>query len=368
MVSQRAFVVVAENASAVPRFYRLTIEDQPAGGQASFLQFGAPLTTLDVVTPAYSSVARTVFVTAPQDSTARVRVSVVQVTGVGGQVVPDGLTGEVVLNPDPQNPVLQNPVLQNPVLQNPVLQNIAQGETYNPAISVALVGTPNLQNPVLQNPNLQNPNLQNPTIQNPYLQNPNLQNPVLQNPVLQNDLVANPTIVNPNLQNPVLQNPVLQNPVLQNPESAESESAERGDQRHQLGGDQRGEYHRLVHDQPGLEYRGAERLHDAAADSQDDAHTGGGRVRPQGTEAHCPDREHSRPGLRDDHRSKLAEPESSEPGPAESESSEPDDGPGAGRFGDGHAAHHRPEHLRRRYLRCVSGGHAGRRRAVRQHR
>ncbi len=213
----RAFVVVAENASAVPRFYRLTIEDQPAGGQASFLQFGAPLTTLDVVTPAYSSVARTVFVTAPQDSTARVRVSVVQVTGVGGQVVPDGLTGEVVLNPDPQNPVLQNPVLQNPVLQNPVLQNIAQGETYNPAISVALVGTPNLQNPVLQNPNLQNPNLQNPTIQNPYLQNPNLQNPVLQNPVLQNDLVANPTIVNPTLQNPVLQNPVLQNPVLQNP-------------------------------------------------------------------------------------------------------------------------------------------------------
>ena len=52
---QRGFVVVAENASATPRFYRLTIENQPAGGQASFLQFGAPLTTLDVATPAFSS-------------------------------------------------------------------------------------------------------------------------------------------------------------------------------------------------------------------------------------------------------------------------------------------------------------------------
>ena len=150
------------------------------------------------------------------------RVSVTEVNGVGGTVVANGLTGTVVLNPDPQNPVLQNPVLQNPVLQNPVLQNISQGESYNPAISFALVGVPNLQNPVLQNPNLQNPNLQNPSIQNPHLQNPNLQNPVLQNPVLQNDAVANPSIVNadlpsPNLQNPVLQNPNLQNPTLQNP-------------------------------------------------------------------------------------------------------------------------------------------------------
>ena len=37
---QRAFVIVAENASALPRTYRLRIENQPLGGQASFLQFG----------------------------------------------------------------------------------------------------------------------------------------------------------------------------------------------------------------------------------------------------------------------------------------------------------------------------------------
>ena len=56
---QRAFVIVAENASPLPRVYRLHIENQPIGGQASFLQFGAPLTTLDVSTPALSSIART---------------------------------------------------------------------------------------------------------------------------------------------------------------------------------------------------------------------------------------------------------------------------------------------------------------------
>ena len=56
---QRAFVIVAENASPLPRVYRLRIENQPIGGQASFLQFGAPLPTLDVSTPALSSMART---------------------------------------------------------------------------------------------------------------------------------------------------------------------------------------------------------------------------------------------------------------------------------------------------------------------
>ena len=249
----------------------------------------------------------------PQDSTARVRVSVVQVTGVGGQVVPDGLTGEVVLNPDPQNPVLQNPVLQNPVLQNPVLQNIAQGETYNPAISVALVGTPNLQNPVLQNPNLQNPEPAESDASEPASPESEPAEPGVAEPGAAERPRRQPDHRQSDPAEPGAAEPGAAEPESAESEPAESESAERGDQRHQLGGDQRGEYHRLVHDQPGLEYRGAERLHDAAADSQDDAHTGGGRVRPQGTEAHCPDREHSRPGLRDDHRSKLAEPESSEP-------------------------------------------------------
>ena len=50
--------------------YRLRIENQPIGGQASFLQFGPALTTLDVTTPVLSSVARTVFVTS-QDEDAR---------------------------------------------------------------------------------------------------------------------------------------------------------------------------------------------------------------------------------------------------------------------------------------------------------
>src|SRR5271156_6806102 len=44
---QRAFVVVAQNTTEAIKSFRLTIADQPAGGNASFLQF-SPLTTLDL--------------------------------------------------------------------------------------------------------------------------------------------------------------------------------------------------------------------------------------------------------------------------------------------------------------------------------
>ena len=75
---QRAFVVVAENATSLIRTFRLTIENQPVGGQASFLQF-SPLPTLDVTIPPFSSMARTVFATST-DENARINVSIIEIT------------------------------------------------------------------------------------------------------------------------------------------------------------------------------------------------------------------------------------------------------------------------------------------------
>src|SRR6185295_5144955 len=61
---QRAFALMVENASTVVRSYRLTILNQPPGGQASFLQFTTPATArtvLDVSVPPHSIVARTAY-------------------------------------------------------------------------------------------------------------------------------------------------------------------------------------------------------------------------------------------------------------------------------------------------------------------
>jgi uncharacterized repeat protein (TIGR01451 family) len=209
---QRAFVVVAENATALIRSFRLTIENQPVGGQASFLQF-SQLTSLDVTIPTFSSVARTVFATST-DETARINVSIVEITAPGGAPVAGGLSGSVVLNPDPAAPRLQNPRLQNPRLQNPL---ISEAEVYSASITNAVFAVPRLQNPRLQNPTIENPRLQNDSLGNPRLQNDTVANPsvVFVNP-------TSTTVEAPRLQNPRLQNPRLQNESLVNAAFADS--------------------------------------------------------------------------------------------------------------------------------------------------
>ena len=198
---QRAFVLTAENASAELRTYRFTIVNQPVAGEASFLQFSgqSPLTVLDVSIAPQSTVARSVFVTAAQES-ARVEVAVTQVAG--GTPVPGGPAGSVVLNGDPTAPRIQNPRIQNPRIQNPV----QLAEEYNPSITTAFLASP-----------AQAPRIQNPRIQNPLPEAPRIQNDSTQAPRIQNDSVSNPDIVSPRIQNPNAESAVVESSSLQNP-------------------------------------------------------------------------------------------------------------------------------------------------------
>ncbi len=167
---QRAFVVTAENATALTRSYRFTILNQPPGGQASFLQFttaGSPLTVLDVTVPPLSTVARSVFVTST-DETARIEVSVNEIAAPGAPgPLAGGQFGTIVLNGDPTAPRIQNPRIQNPRIQNPV----QLAEEYNPTITTAFLANP-AQAPRIQNPRIQNPIPEAPRIQNDTTRRP----------------------------------------------------------------------------------------------------------------------------------------------------------------------------------------------------
>ena len=67
---QRSFPVYAQNNGTGTLTYRLTIANQPVGGDASFSQFQAA-TSLDVSVPARSTVARTVFVRSSEQQRTR---------------------------------------------------------------------------------------------------------------------------------------------------------------------------------------------------------------------------------------------------------------------------------------------------------
>ncbi|HEV2444451.1 MAG TPA: hypothetical protein VGS58_00955, partial [Candidatus Sulfopaludibacter sp.] len=188
---QRAFPVEVDNSTSLTKTYRLTIQNQPPGGKASFLQFPTaglpdPLTVLDVRVAPISSISRMVFVTSTSPQ-AEVLVNIAEIAAPGAPGLRlGGLQGTVVLNPDPLNPA------------NPAIANT---EIFNPAIA----------NPAIANPAIANPAIANPAIANPAIANPAIANPAIANLSTSNADIANPAIANPAIANPAIANPAIAN-------------------------------------------------------------------------------------------------------------------------------------------------------------
>ncbi len=124
---QRAFSIFLQNSTALTKSFRLTIAaPQPVGGQASFEQFGAATTTLDVTIGPRSTVSRIVFVTST-DRRAMVVINAAEISSPGGALVTNGLSGSVILNPDRTSPDLINDPNGG--------GDIAVTELYNPDIT-----------------------------------------------------------------------------------------------------------------------------------------------------------------------------------------------------------------------------------------
>jgi Tol biopolymer transport system component len=198
----RAFVVFIKNNTGSTRSYRLTIAAQPAGGQASFLQFGL-LKSLDVDIAPYSTISRPVFISS-SDSSASITININEINA-SGSIITGGLTSSVLINGDPANPDVpgtsetHNPNIVN---ANPNIVNwYVNPNIVNPNI-VNLSGL----NPNIVNPNIVNPNIVNTDPNNPNIVNPNIVNPNIVNPNIVNQDVSNPNIVNPNIVNPNIVN------------------------------------------------------------------------------------------------------------------------------------------------------------------
>ena len=200
----RGFVVFAQNATEVTRTFRMTIQNQPVGGKASFLQAsllpavpGGPaapaiVTTLDVTVPRRSTIARNVYATST-DPNAQINVSVKEIAVAGGAETAGGLQSTVILNPDISNPDISNPDISNPDISNP---DISNAEVSNPDIS-----NPDISNPDISNPDISNPDISNPDISNVQVANPDISNPDISNPDISNPDISNPDISNPDISN-----------------------------------------------------------------------------------------------------------------------------------------------------------------------
>jgi hypothetical protein len=190
---QRAFSVFLQNATQTTRSFRLTIASpQPAGGTASFEQF-VQTTTLDVTIPARSTVSRTVFATST-DRRAMIEVDVVEISAPGGNVITNGLSGSIILNPDRTSPDLIDP--------NSGGADIATAEVYNPDITtLPVVLSQDIANQDLANQDIANQDLANQDIANPDIADQDIANQDLANVDLANQDIANQDLANQDLAN-----------------------------------------------------------------------------------------------------------------------------------------------------------------------
>jgi hypothetical protein len=199
----RAFVVFAQNTTYAVKSFRMSIVNQPTGGQASFAQLGATtgtplLTTVDVTIAPRSMVTRTVYATS-SDPKAQVAVDVAEITEpFVSSPISGGLASRVVLNPDISNPDISNPDISNPDISNP---DISNAEVYNPDISNPDISNPDISNPDISNPDISNPDISNVRIANPDISNPDISNPDISNPDISNPDISNPDISNPDISN-----------------------------------------------------------------------------------------------------------------------------------------------------------------------
>jgi hypothetical protein len=208
----RAFSVFVQNLTPHPKTVELRVANQPmGGGTASFIQFAPepddvrfpfPLTALigdfAPTVPAFSAIARTVFVGGSGNSPIRVDVDEIIPAG-GGTTVGQQLFA--MINPDPTNPAPLDPALRD-----------FFNETHDSFVALSDIAVYDLLNPNFLNPNFLNPNFLNPNFLNPNFLNPNFLNPNFLNPNF-----LNPNFLNPNFLNPTFLNPTFLNPTFLNP-------------------------------------------------------------------------------------------------------------------------------------------------------
>jgi hypothetical protein len=209
----RAFPMYVRNNTNLSRYFRLQIMNQPAlangsldtQGFASFQQSSGVVTTLDVTLPAFSSIARSVFIQSV-NPVASVTVNVFEITTIpNGIPTGSNLNGSAIFNPDPSAPQIINPDALP--AQDP---SITAGEAYTPIISPALITNP-LTNSLILSPQVSNPAIKGNTSVNYALQNPAIKGNTALNPAIKGNATLNTSLYDSSVYNTSVANDAAQN-------------------------------------------------------------------------------------------------------------------------------------------------------------
>jgi hypothetical protein len=189
----RTFVVFVKNTTETEKSLQLIINNY-GGPVASFDQFNAGKSSLDVIAAPYASVSTSVYVNAYSSKPfAPARVDVKEGNGV---------VGYVILNPDStNNPIDLGNEYHSPIITNPKIFKYDVGNKNEP--NASFLG------PRAENPRAENSGYVNPRAENVGIKNPRAENPRAENFGLKNENIANYELKNPRAENPRAENSAL---------------------------------------------------------------------------------------------------------------------------------------------------------------
>jgi hypothetical protein len=209
----RAFIIEVDNTTDEERTFRLAIGTPEPEGQASFLQFGLEsILELDVTIAAHSSISRPVFFQS-SDPNASVRIDVIEIDEPGGNSVPGGLAGFIILNPGDQDAVIEDP-------DGWTGASVEGEEAYDSAIGPAEVFdwiqdlptdsyelNPNMFSPNMFSPNMFSPNMFNTVVVSPNMFSPNMFSPNMFSPNMFSPNMFSTVVISPNMFSPNMFSP-----------------------------------------------------------------------------------------------------------------------------------------------------------------
>ena len=114
---QVSFPFFVQNPTNAYRYFRLTIT---TGATVSSLNQTADDDSDDVEVHQFSGITRVVYVDQTAPTNTMVKVSVQEITAIGGNVVPNGLGGSVTLNGDPSTPLVDSTETHTPLPTTPL--------------------------------------------------------------------------------------------------------------------------------------------------------------------------------------------------------------------------------------------------------
>jgi N-acetylneuraminic acid mutarotase len=219
-IVQRAFVVLVQNFTNVPRTFQLSIANQPPGsfaiangtigGFASFQQvlpnqpslpttLPTPVTTQTVTTAGHSGAASTVFALS-NNPTANITVNVNEVDQ-NGNIVTGGLSSFILLNADGTVPALTNP---DSAPQN---TNITGVEIYDPGISGPGISGANANATSITSPGISGPGISGTTCGGPGISGPGISGPGISGTGCTSPGISGPGISGPGISGTAIVSP-----------------------------------------------------------------------------------------------------------------------------------------------------------------